>query len=119
MKVLTRLFAFATIAGLVFVLVAYGPHQLAVDLRGWLGITTNRDGTSYESYQAFSGIIPAMAVGSIFAGISTHLRQQNCHHRGCWRLTHHTTPKGYRLCKVHIGVDEAALDLHPIHESHR
>ena len=92
------------------------PH-LWRDYRGWLGFTTNSNGSSYDSYQAYSGIIPALMIVTLIGAVVQSARHANCHEPGCWRIGH-ATPKGYKLCKIHLakGLDE--LHLHEIHQDH-
>lgn len=71
-------------------------------------------------YNSWSGWIPALAFPLSIIGMTVaHLRSLNCHQPGCWHLSHHTTAKGYRLCKRCIALPIEQLDLHEIHEDHQ
>jgi len=54
------------------------------------------------TYQLWSGFIPALAIISIFGGLSTHLRSINCHVNRCWRLGRFELAGGqFKVCHKH------------------
>jgi hypothetical protein len=54
------------------------------------------------TYQLWSGFIPALAIVSIFGGITTHFRMLNCHVHGCWRLGRFELAGGqFKVCAKH------------------
>jgi hypothetical protein len=54
------------------------------------------------TYQLWSGFIPALAIVSIFGGITTHFRMLNCHVHGCWRLGRFELAGGqFKVCRKH------------------
>jgi hypothetical protein len=79
--------------------------------------TTNEPGPYYGYWSGFGSVFP-WSLG-IIAAIIGAARSKNCHERHCWRLAHHTTANGHRLCKVHIGKPTAELTLHDIHPDHQ
>jgi hypothetical protein len=69
---------------------------------------------------AWAGFLSAGVISTgIFTGTFHKMRQANCHNKGCWRIGHHLTPEGYKLCKKCVARPVDDLELHPIHPHHR
>lgn len=69
---------------------------------------------------AWSGFLSAGVISSgLFTGVWQRYRTNNCHNRGCLRITHHTTPEGYHLCKKCVAKPKSELVLHEIHDDHQ
>lgn len=69
-------------------------------------------------YNFWSGFGSDLGEVAIIGAVIQLVRQYNCHHKGCWRLSHHVTAKGYKLCKTHVALPESSLDLPAIHPDH-
>jgi hypothetical protein len=86
----------------------------------WLAIHTGTEFAGPDKfYNAWSGWVSDIGEVVLIGGLVQLVRQRNCHHKGCWRFSHHTTAKGYKLCKIHVALPEDELDLHEIHEDHQ
>jgi hypothetical protein len=65
---------------------------------------------------AGSFIAPNLAFGSVGLVALHHV---NCGHKGCWHISRHKTKDGHALCRKHLKMPLAELNLHEIHEDHR
>lgn len=79
---------------------------------------TGTSNSASRSYNFFSGFGSDIGELALVGGIATVVRSRNCHQKGCWRIGIHTTSKGHKLCKKHIGQSADALNVHPVHEDH-
>jgi len=110
----------AVIAAIVIAFVLE-PHWLK-DMRGWTGSVTNSNGTSYDDYQAYSGIIPALAILTLLGAAAQALRHHNCHVKGCLRMGHPVEGTPYVACHKHHPAHEGnrrGVSEQTIHDAHR
>jgi hypothetical protein len=104
----------------IAVVLGLDPHLLQ-DVRGWTGSVTNPNGTSYDDYQAYSGILPALAIVSLLGAAVQALRHHNCHVKGCWRMGHPVEGTPYVACHVHHPAHEGkgrGVSENMIHQAH-
>ena len=74
---------------------------------------------SGRGYQFWSGIGSDIGEVAIVGGIVAMVRHQNCAHKSCWRLGHHVTADGHKLCRKHLAMPAASLELPFVHPDHR
>lgn len=64
----------------------------------WTGI----DSQQSQFYDFWSGIGPVLfGQLPILGAIIVHMKQKNCHVKGCWRLGHADPTHGYPACRKH------------------
>jgi hypothetical protein len=80
----------------------------------WSGI----DNVSGPWYGFWSGFGSCFVGLTLLGGMAHVIIAHVCHEPGCVRWGHHVTPKGYRLCKKHVGMPEIELNLHPVNHDH-
>ena len=88
-------------------------HYILNHLFIWTG--TKGSGSIYGFWSGFGSDIGEVA---ILGGVVQLARKHNCHTKGCWRVSQHETPAGYKLCKVCIAKPLAPAKLHDIHPDH-
>jgi hypothetical protein len=83
---------------------------------------SNEGGWVYGFWSGWAGgfLAPNIAFSAVGVGALRHL---NCDHggtfpHGCKRLGSHRTATGHKLCKAHVAMAAADLDLHGVHPSH-
>jgi len=74
--------------------------------------------SSSRAYNFWSGFGSDIAEFAIIGALVQVVRNLNCHEKGCWRLSRHTTASGHRLCKRHIAKPVDELHLHAVHPDH-
>lgn len=84
----------------------------------WVEVHTGTVNESGPYYGFFSGFGSDIGELALVGGLVTLVRSRNCNHKGCWRYGVHTTKNGHKLCKTHISMPNAELEVHPIHDDH-
>ena len=107
------------VVALHFAIAALFASKLFAGAWHWLEVhtgTVNEAGPYYGFWSGFgSDLGEATLLGTVF-GVYWH---KTCHNDKCWRLSHHTTAEGHRLCKKHIAMPRDDLVLHDIHPDHK
>lgn len=88
-------------------------------LRHWLAVHTGTVNEGGPFYGFWSGFGSDLGEVTIIGGMIGLYRSHNCHNAGCWRISHHTTPEGYKLCKKCVARPKDPSRLHDIHTDHR
>lgn len=85
-----------------------------------IGVHPYPAGTPW-TYQLWSGFLPALAIVSVFSGVTAHFRMINCHVHGCWRLGRFQMAGGqFKVCHRHSHHPEKITHAYVLamHEEH-
>jgi hypothetical protein len=72
-----------------------------VSLWHWLLHVAGITNLSGHWYGFWSGIGSDLGELAIVGGLATVVRSRNCEVHHCWRLGHHATAAGHKVCRVH------------------